>query len=79
MVHFTSYQESFLLTDYWNRLCGMEIYSKDEKSAILGYSHEQVKLEFNSGKKQAQRPQKPQIYQYFIILFKVICELYYSV
>ncbi|KAL5016739.1 hypothetical protein ScPMuIL_006328 [Solemya velum] len=31
--------------DYWNRLCGMEIYSKDEKSAILGYSHEQCKLE----------------------------------
>lgn len=31
--------------DYWTRLCGMKVYSKDDKTAILGYGDNQCKLE----------------------------------
>lgn len=30
---------------YWTKLCGMNIYSKDEKTALLGYADNQCKLE----------------------------------
>lgn len=31
--------------DYWTRLCGMKVYSKNDKTAILGYGDNQCKLE----------------------------------
>lgn len=31
--------------DYWTRLCGMQVYSKDDKTAILGFADNQCKLE----------------------------------
>lgn len=31
--------------DYWTRLCGMKVYSQDNKTAVLGYDDNQCKLE----------------------------------
>jgi len=31
--------------DFWKRLCGMNIYEQNEKSAVLGYNDKQCKLE----------------------------------
>ncbi|XP_022344763.2 glyoxalase domain-containing protein 4-like [Crassostrea virginica] len=31
--------------DYWSNLCGMKIFSQDNKSAVLGYDDNQCKLE----------------------------------
>ncbi|CAM1320957.1 GLOD4 (predicted) [Pycnogonum litorale] len=31
--------------DYWNKLCGMKLYEKTEKCAVLGYADSQCKLE----------------------------------
>lgn len=31
--------------DYWKNLCGMQVYSKSEKSAVLGFADSQCKLE----------------------------------
>ncbi|XP_071944056.1 glyoxalase domain-containing protein 4-like [Antedon mediterranea] len=33
--------------DYWSKLCGMEVYSETDKTALLGYSDNQCKLELN--------------------------------
>jgi hypothetical protein len=30
--------------DFWSKLCGMKVYSKAEKTAVLGYADDQVKL-----------------------------------
>ncbi|XP_052074904.1 glyoxalase domain-containing protein 4-like isoform X1 [Mytilus californianus] len=31
--------------DYWTRLCGMKVFSQDNKTAVLGYDDNQCKLE----------------------------------
>lgn len=31
--------------DYWSNLCGMKAYSRDDKTAVLGYGDSQCKLE----------------------------------
>jgi len=31
--------------DFWSRLCGMKVYKEEQKSAMLGYSDSQCKLE----------------------------------
>lgn len=31
--------------DYWNKLCGMKVYSSDDKTALLGFGDNQCKLE----------------------------------
>ncbi|KAL8588146.1 hypothetical protein ACOMHN_044116 [Nucella lapillus] len=31
--------------DYWSKLCGMKVYSHDDKTALLGYGDNQCKLE----------------------------------
>lgn len=34
--------------DYWHKLCGMKIYSQEERKAVLGYANNQCKLELQS-------------------------------
>ena len=38
-----NYQINFIcITDFWEGKCGMKVYSKDDKTAILGYDDKQV-------------------------------------
>ncbi|KAK7087145.1 glyoxalase domain-containing protein 4-like [Littorina saxatilis] len=31
--------------EYWNKLCGMDVFSKEDKTALLGFGNDQCKLE----------------------------------
>ena len=41
----TTYISKFTMSDFWTKLCGMTVFSKEDKKCVLGYSEQQCKLE----------------------------------